>query len=320
MSRSLPPLNALRAFEAAARNLSFTRAAEELHVTHSAISHQVKGLEAYLEVLLFVRLNRAVKLTDAGKAYLPALRDAFDRIADATAGIRTRDRAGALTISTSPAFAAKWLVPRLSGFREARPEIDVWLTPTLHLVDFTRGEVDAAVRWGDGEWPGLRADLLGAMNVFPVCSPRLLRGPHPLRTPADLRHHPLLHDAGGEDWRRWLLAAGVDGVDPTPGLHFHDSSLVIQAAVEGQGVALAYSALAADDLAERRLVRPFEISLPTDYAYYFVCPEASAEIHKIAAFRDWMLAEVSKRTERDATGPLLTHDASPKYHTPLLSG
>ena len=251
MLRRLPSLNAVRAFEAAARHLSFSRAADELNVNHAAISHQVKGLETFLQTPLFRRLNRAVRLTDAGQPYLPTLRDALDAIAQATARISAGETAGALALSTSPAFAAKWLVPRLSAVREAHPEIDVWLTPSLRVVDVAREEVDAAVRWGAGEWPGLRADLLGTMNVFPVCSPRLLRGPHPLRAPEDLRHHALIHDASGEDWRRWLAAAGVRGVVPAPSLHFHDSSLVIQAAVEGQGVALAYSVFAADDLAGR---------------------------------------------------------------------
>ena len=308
MPRRLPPLNAVRAFEAAARHLSFRRAADELHVTHAAVSHQVKGLETYLQAPLFRRLNRAVRLTEAGQAYLPPLRDALDAIAQATARITSEESAGALTISTSPPFAAKWLVPRLSAFREAYPEIDVWLTPSLRVVDFAREEVDAAVRWGAGEWPGLRADLVGTMDVFPVCSPRLLRGPHPLRTPEDLRHHALIHDASGEDWRRWLAAAGVRGVAPAPSLHFHDSSLVIQAAVEGQGVALAYSVLAADDLASGRLVRPFEVSLPTDYCYYFVCPEGSAETPKIVAFRTWLLDTVHRQAKREATGPMLAPD------------
>ncbi len=307
MPRHLPSLNAVRAFEAAARHLSFRRAADELHVTHAAISHQVKGLETFLQTPLFRRLNRAVRLTDAGQAYLPPLRDALDGIAQATARVRGGESAGALTISTSPPFAAKWLVPRLSAFREAHPEIDVWLTPSLHAVDFAREEVDAAVRWGAGEWPGLRADLLGTMEVFPVCSPRLLQGSRRLRTPEDLRHHPLIHDASGEDWQRWLAAAGVR-VIPTPALHFHDSSLVIQAAIESQGVALAYSALVADDLAAGRLVRPFEISLPTDYCYYFVCPSAVAETPKIVAFRSWLLDTVRHQAEREVTGPMLTPD------------
>jgi LysR family glycine cleavage system transcriptional activator len=304
MPRQLPSLNAVRAFEAAARHLSFRRAADELHVTHAAISHQVKGLETFLQTPLFRRLNRAVRLTDAGQAYLPPLRDALDGIAKATARVRGGESGGALTISTSPPFAAKWLVPRLSAFREAHPEIDVWLTPSLHAVDFAREAVDAAVRWGAGEWPGLRADLLGTMEVFPVCSPRLLQGPRRLRTPEDLRHHPLIHDASGEDWQRWLAAAGVS-VIPTPALHFHDSSLVIQAAIEAQGVALAYSALVADDLAAGRLVRPFEISLPTEYCYYFVCPHAVAETPKIVAFRTWLLNTVRHQAEREVTGPML---------------
>jgi LysR family glycine cleavage system transcriptional activator len=254
---------------------------------------------------LFRRLNRAVRLTDAGQAHLLPLRDALDDIARATARIMGGQSGGALTISTSPPFAAKWLVPRLSAFREAHPEIDVWLTPSFQVVDFARDEVDAAVRWGRGDWPRLRADLLGTMEVFPVCSPGLPIGSRPLRAPSDLRHHALTHDASGEDWRRWLAAAGVGDVVPTPSLHFHDSSLVIQAAIEGQGVVLAYSALVADDLAAGRLVRPFEISLPTEYCYYLVCPVATAGTPKIEAFRGWLLDTVRGQAEREATGPML---------------
>ncbi|MFQ5985343.1 MAG: transcriptional regulator GcvA [Alphaproteobacteria bacterium] len=291
MARRLPPLNALRAFEAAARHLSFTRAADELYVTHAAISHQVKALEERLGVELFRRLNRSVRLTDAGQAYLPVVRDAFDRIAEATERLRASDTTGALTVSTTHSFAVRWLVSRLGAFREKHPDIDVRLTPSLHLVDFAREEVDVAVRYGRGGWPGLRADRLLTLTVFLLCSPRLLEGRYPLRTPKDLRYHTLLHDDLGEDWRPWLLAAGVDGVDPTRGPRFHGASLVLQAAVEGQGVALTHSALAAADLAAGRLVKPFDISLPTDFAYYVVCPEASAERPKVAAFREWLLAE-----------------------------
>ncbi len=300
MARHLPPLNALRAFEAAARHLSFSRAAEELHVTHAAISHQVKALEERLGVKLFRRLTRAVRLTDAGQAYLPVLRDAFDRIAEATERLVASDTIGALTVSTTPGFAARWLVSRLVAFREAYPDIDIRLTPSLHLVDFAREEVDVAVRYGRGEWPGLRADCLLTLNVFPVCSPKLLEGPHPLLTPDDLRHHTLLHDDMAADWGRWLLVAGVDGIDTTRGPRIHDSSLVLQAAVDGLGVALARSALAAADLAAGRLVKLFDISLPSVACYYVVYPEAWADRPKIAAFREWLLAEARRE---EAAGP-----------------
>ncbi len=291
MARRLPPLNALRAFEAAARHLSFTRAADELNVTQAAISHQVKGLEERLGIALFRRLNRALLLTDAGQAYLPAIHDAFDRIAEATARLTAHDRAGVLTVSVLPSFAAKWLVPRLGRFRDAHPDIDVHIAPSDRLTDFAREDVDLAIRYGKGEWPGLRADRMLTEEIFPVCSPRLLEGPHRLRTPADLRRHTLLHDDMRIDWRLWLLAAGVDGVDASRGPSFTDSSMVIQAAVGGQGVALGRSALAAADLAAERLVKPFDISLPAAMAYYVVCPVATAGHPKIAAFREWVIAE-----------------------------
>ncbi len=291
MARRLPPLNALRAFEAAARHLSFTQAAGELNVTQAAISHQVKALEERLGVVLFRRLNRALLLTDAGQAYLPAVRAAFDQIAEATERLYAQEARGTLTVSVLPSFAAKWLVPRLGRFRDACPEIDVRVSPSLHLVDFSREDVDVALRYGRGDWPGMRIDRLMTEDIFPVCSPRLLDGPNPLRAPADLARHTLLHDEDHGSWRMWLAAAGVDGVDPTHGTVFTDSGMLVQAAVEGQGVALARSALAAADLAAGRLVKPFDVTLPASFAYYVVCPEASAERPKVRAFRDWVLAE-----------------------------
>jgi LysR family glycine cleavage system transcriptional activator len=294
MARRLPPLNALRAFEAAARHLSFTRASQELNVTQAAISHQVKALEERLGVPLFRRLNRRLLLTDAGQDYLPPVRDAFDRIAAATDRLDARDSVGVLTVTVLASFAAKWLVPRLGRFRDAHPDIDMRIAPSSHLTDFSREDVDLALRYGRGTWPGLRADRLMTEDIFPMCSPALLEGAHAIRSPADLRHHTLLHDEGYGDWRTWLLAAGVDGVDPTRGPVFTDSGMVIQAAVEGQGVALGRSALAAADLDAGRLVRPLDISLPVEFAYYVVCPEATADRPKIAAFRDWVLAEGRK--------------------------
>ncbi len=295
MVRRLPPLNALRAFEAAARHLSFTRASQELNVTQAAISHQVKALEERLGVPLFRRLNRRLLLTDAGQDYLPAVRDAFDRIAEATDRLDARDSVGALTVTVLASFAAKWLVPRLGRFREAHPDIDVRIAPSAHLTDFSREDVDLALRYGRGEWPGLRADRLMSEDIFPICSPQLLEGPHAIRSPADLRHHTLLHDEGHGDWRVWLLSAGVEDVDPTRGPVFTDSGMVVQAAAEGQGVALGRSALYAADLDAGRVVKPFDIRLPVEFAYYVVCPTAIADRPKIAAFRDWVLAEGRKR-------------------------
>jgi LysR family transcriptional regulator, glycine cleavage system transcriptional activator len=291
MSRFLPPLNALRAFESAGRHLSFTKAAAELNVTQAAVSHQIKALEERLGLTLFKRQNRRLLLTDAGQAYLPSVRDTFEGLARATERLLARDRGGALTASVLPSFAAKWLVPRLGRFREAHPEIDVRLSTDLSLSDFNRADVDVAIRYGQGGYPGLESVRLMTEELFPVCSPALLRGDKPLRKPSDLQFHTLLHDDFQVDWRLWLLAAGVKGVDPARGPTFTDSSMVIQAAVEGQGVALARSVLSASDLAAGRLVKPFEVSMPASWAYYLVYPPATRDSPKIAAFRNWLLVE-----------------------------
>ena len=291
MARRLPPLNALRAFEAAARHLSFTKAADELNVTQAAISHQVKALEERLGVVLFRRLNRALLLTDAGQGFLPPLREAFDQMAAATERLRVDDSRGVLTLTTLPSIAARWLVPRLGRFREAHPDIDLRIDASQHLTDFVRENVDIALRYGGGEWDGMRADRLMTEDFFPVCSPRLLDRHPPLREPADILHHTLLHDNSPTDWTMWFLAAGIEGGDPTRGPAFTDSSLVLQAAAEGQGVALGRGVLAAADLKAGRLVRPFDLSLEAKYAYYLVCPQATAESPKIASFRAWLLAE-----------------------------
>jgi len=291
MVRRLPPLKALRAFEVAARHLSFTEAAKELHVTQAAISHQVKALEEFLGVTLFRRLNRSLLLTEEGQAYLPSVRRAFDLLHEATARILEQEESGILTVSVLPSFGARWLVARLGRFRERHPDIDVHVSPSAKLVDFSRENVDVGIRYGRGEYPGLRADRLFTEDIVPVCSPRLLDGPHPLREPRDLKHHTLLHDESYGDWRAWLLAAEVEGVEPTRGPIFTDSSMLIEAAAAGQGVALARGMLAFDALADGRLVRPFDLSLPTEYAYYIVCPEETAERPKIVAFREWLLKE-----------------------------
>lgn len=291
MQQRLPPLNAVRAFEAAARRLSFTKAAQELHVTQSAISHQVKLLEEYLGVKLFQRLNRALVLTDEGQTYLPPISKMFDQLYEATRRLTDSEVRGKLTISTIASFAARWLVPRLGRFVMAYPDIDIRLSPTAVLVDFVRDDVDIAVRYGRGRYPGLRVDRLMSEDVFPVCSPSLLKGARPLKRPADLKYHVLMHDDDHADWRTWLLSAGVKEVDPNRGPIFTDASMLVQAAVGGQGIALARGSLAADDLAKGNLIRPFTLSLPVEFAYYVVSPEATADKPKVAAFRQWILEE-----------------------------
>ena len=298
MARQIPPLTALRAFEAAGRHLSFTKAADELHVTQAAISHQVKSLEKYLGLKLFRRLNRTLLLTDAGQLYLPPLTDAFEGITRATHRLRQHLGRARLTVSVLPSFAAGWLVPRLGRFRQRCPDVDLRIDPTNSLTDFRRDDVELGILYGRGNYPGLRTDRLMREEFFPVCSPRLLEGPAPLRDPADLTHHTLLHDDMTVDWRTWLLAAGVEGVDAERGITVTDSSMLLRAAIAGQGVALARSVLAADEIASGRLVRPFDVDVPTEYAYYLAYPEKSADQSNVVAFREWILEEARAGGDR----------------------
>jgi LysR family glycine cleavage system transcriptional activator len=288
----MPPLNALRAFEAAARHLSFTTAASELNVTQAAVSHQIKGLEERLGLKLFRRVGRGLLLTDAAQAYLAEIAIAFDRIAGATQRLYQHDAAGVLSATVLPSFAAKWLLPRLGRFRAAHPEIDLRISSSTEQVDLAREDFDFALRAGSGRYVGMRADLILTESFFPVCSPALLSGPKPLRVPRDLWSHTLLHDEPRDLWQLWLKSVGIGDIDATRGPGFSDSGMLIQAAVEGQGVAIAKGTLAGDDLKAGRLVRPFDQSVPANnYSYWLVCPEASAERPKIVAFRNWILAE-----------------------------
>jgi LysR family glycine cleavage system transcriptional activator len=298
MLRRLPPLNAIKAFEAAARHESFTRAAEELCVTQGAVSHQVKGLEDELGIKLFKRERQRLLITDAGREYLVVVRDALDRIAVGTARLVERQSAGALTVSTSPDFAAKWLVHRLGRFAESNPKIDLRISATLHHVDFAREDVDVAVRHGDGDWPGLEVVRLCSEQLFAVCSPKFLSGKSRLRNPADLRKVPLLHLDDRKNWAKWLDEAGVTGVDTLQGPVLNRASMAIDAAVDGQGVALSRTTLAAWDLLNGRLVRPFTTALPLSKSYWIVCPKAVSDLPKITTFRDWLLAEAADDARR----------------------
>jgi LysR family glycine cleavage system transcriptional activator len=298
MPRQLPPLNALKAFEAAARHESFTRAAEELCVTQGAVSHQVKALEAELGLKLFNREHQRLLITEGGRAYLAVVRDAFDRIADGTQRLLQRQSGGALTVSTSPNFAAKWLVHRLGRFAEAHPEIDLRVSASLHHIDFAREDIDLAIRHGDGTASGLHVTRLCAEELFPACSPKLLNGRNPLRKPSDLGRFPLLHVNDRQGWSQWLDFAGVAGVDRSRGPVLNQASMAIDAAVDGQGVVLARTALAAWDLIGGRLVRPFDMAMPVSYAYWIVCSKAVAKLPKIVAFSDWLLAEAAEDTRQ----------------------
>jgi LysR family transcriptional regulator, glycine cleavage system transcriptional activator len=292
--RSLPSLNGLRAFEAAARHLSFTRAAAELNVTQTAISHQIRRLEEQLGLRLFVRRQRALLLTHEAQQYLPAVRAAFADLRLATDRLLRADRKTVLTVSCLPSLAAKWLVPRLASFQEGHPDIEVRIATATRVVDFRREEVDLAIRYGKGRWPGLRADWLMAENVFPVCSPALLASDRPLRRPDDLVHHTLLHvNLYRDEWLLWLSAAGLPtSLAARPGLTFDLGLMALQAAIDGLGVAIGRTPFVEADIAAGRLVMPFNVVLPSEAGFYVVAPEQSADAPKIAQFRDWLTAAV----------------------------
>ncbi|CUT13015.1 Glycine cleavage system transcriptional activator GcvA [Bradyrhizobium sp.] len=288
----------MRAFEAAARHLSFTLAASELSVTQTAISHQIRRLEEELGIRLFVRQNRALALTPEARDYLPGVRAAFNDLRLATDRLLRKDDDKVLTVSTLASLAAKWLLPRLTDFQEHHPGIDVRITTSTGLVDFQRDNVDAAIRYGRGQWPGLRADWLMADELFPVCSPSLLRGDKPLRCPEDLKSHMLLHtsNANSDDWRLWLTAAGQPAdIARQPGITFDMIFMTIQAAIDGIGVAMGRTSYVRDDIAKGRLVVPFKIALPADAGFYLVAPEGRREAPKLAAFRDWMIAATQNK-------------------------
>lgn len=291
--RKLPPLNALRSFEAGARSLSFTEAAKELNVTQAAVSHQVKSLEEQLGFKLFHRLTRKLLLTEEGQKLLPVVSESFDRIAVTIRDLQRGADDMNLSVSLTPAFSSKWLVKRLERFWKQHPEIDLRLHHSLQLVDFIADEIDVAVRAGSGRWPGVSAEFLVDIDMAPVCSPALLSGPNPLRTPADLKHHNLLHEENHEAWVSWLTLAGVEDVDPHRGTTIDDASVLIEAVAGGRGVALGRIALIGDDLASGRLVRPFDLSLESNIGYYLVMPPDTGKKHKVQAFRDFLLVEAS---------------------------
>lgn len=293
MLRNLPSLNALKAFEAAARSESFTRAAEELCVTQGAVSHQVKALETTLGIKLFNRERQRLLITDAGRDYLTVVRDALDRIAVGTERIVQRQHSGALTVSTSPDFAAKWLVSRLGRFAEAHPGIDLRVSATMHQVDFAREEVDLAVRHGDGNWPGLDVVRLCSEQLFAVCSPKLMSGRNRITKPSDILKFPLLHLDDRKAWSKWFDAAGFADTDVSRGPVLNRASMLIDAAIDGQGVALARTTLAAWDLINGRLARPLDVSLRLSKSYWIVFPKATSALPKITTFRDWLLAEAA---------------------------
>ncbi|HEX2115531.1 MAG TPA: transcriptional regulator GcvA [Alphaproteobacteria bacterium] len=298
MPRPLPPLNSLRAFEAAARHLSFTRAAEELNVTQAAVSHQVKALEERIGVKLFRRLTRGLLLTEDGHALLPDLREAFDRLAQAVDRVGRQAGQGTLNISLLTTFALGWLVPRLPRFQAAHPSIDVRLTTTARLIDFAVEDVDVAVRYGTGGWAGLRCDKILDDVITPLCNARFKER---LRKPEDILSVPLLHEQYEHDWRTWFRAAGLSVGQLKKGPIFDSTRVAVEAAIAGIGVACGAPTLFSAELASGQLHQPFDIVVPNGKSYWLVSPEATSERPKIKAFREWILAEAALPTPAPET-------------------
>jgi LysR family transcriptional regulator, glycine cleavage system transcriptional activator len=296
--RKLPSLNALKAFEAAARHESFTKAAGELFVTQGAVSQQVKSLEDLLGFKLFARGPKGLVLTLAARDYLEVVRDAFDRIALGTEKIFRQHQSAILTVSTSPDFAAKWLIHRLGRFSEQHPEIDLRITASLDHVDFLREDIDMAVRHGHGDWAGLEAVEMFKEMLFPVCSPDLLGARKlPLRQ-RDLTRFPLLHHTDRTAWLTWLQSADPKVVGPLQGMIFNRDSLLIDAAISGQGIALSRTTLCAWDVLHGRLIVPCEHSTALATSYWIVAPKATATAPKVTKFRQWLIAEANADRER----------------------
>lgn len=297
MARRLPPLNALRAFEAVARHLSITGAAEELGVTPGAVSQSVKSLEEYLGRTLLSRTPRGLTLNDAAAAALPALSEGFDRLAEGALRLAGPERGGRLTISVAPSFAQKWLAPRLADFAMAQQDLDVQIHASMGLANFEAEGVDLAIRYGAGRWPNVESKLLLREEVTPVCAPAVAEE---IKSPDDLARFTLIHDDSNlndescPDWTMWLKAAGAKNVDAARGPRFNQSAMAIEAAASGRGVALAKRTLAQADLDAGRLAAPFTTSTPIEFAYWIVHPPGRARSRAARAFIAWALDQAAK--------------------------
>lgn len=308
MSRRMYPLNALRAFEASARHLSFVKAAEELSVTAAAVSQQVKRLEDYLGLPLFRRLSSGLLLAESGQLLLSDLREVFLRLDKAMERVIDRDSRGALNLTVAPTFAAMWLIPRLQKFYSLHPDTDIRISTSLGLVDFQRDDYDAAIRLGHGKWFGLETIKLFEETVTPMCSPRLLEGPNALKRPEDLRKYVLLHnhsvdyDPVAPTWQSWLDAAGISGIDASRGTHFSLPDHGLQASMDGAGIVLGWRHMSKEHLAAGRVVEPFDLIVPLGQSFYLVYPEAHSHRQHISLLREWLLQEV--REEQKELGEI----------------
>jgi LysR family transcriptional regulator, glycine cleavage system transcriptional activator len=297
VSKRLPPLKSIRVFEASARHLSFTKAAEELYVTQAAVSHQIKALEEFLGLKLFRRRNRSLLLTEEGQSYFLDIKDILFALQESTDRLLSRSEKGTLTISLPPSFAIQWLVPRLADFNRQEPDIDV----RIKAVDKDEGslvdDVDVAIYYGKGNWPDLRADKLYQEFLVPLCSPALMSRGKPLNKLEDLRVHTLLHDSSRKDWKLFFKENQVDHIHVNQGPIFSHSTMVLQAAALGQGIALGNNVLAQPELDAGRLVAPFDKVLMTQQAFFLVCHDNQADVGRIARFRQWMLALAKREQE-----------------------
>ncbi|MCB1898103.1 MAG: transcriptional regulator GcvA [Rhodocyclaceae bacterium] len=316
MARSLPPLLSLRVFESCARLRSFKRAAEELHVTPAAVSHQIKALEEHLGVALFRRLTRQIELTPSAELMLPKIREGLDCFVAAVDAVRPDSDSGTLTICLPPSLASRWLIHRLQDFSERHPEIQLRVGTNLSTIDshdgsagedlsaLREGRVDLEVRFGSGEYEGMDSSLMFEVSYLAVCAPGLLKGKRPLRHPRDLSYHTLIHDDTVRDrserpnWADWLAAACETGVDASRGPHFSNSSLALEAAMDGMGVALALRPLLTHDIAAGRLVVPFDVAVPSGYAYHVVTTTAASERTIVRRFKEWLLEESHRLLKR----------------------
>lgn len=314
---ALPPLNALRAFVSTARHLSATKAAAELHVTLGAVSHQLRALEEFLGIDLFVRGHRQLSLTEPGEKYFRAVSGAFDSIGSATSALKNPGQEDLLKVRAYTTFSLRWLIPRLSSFYKANPAVELVLSTGNEPVDFARERLDFAIRFGRGHWPGATAEKLISNTLAPVCNPSLLTRAPALIRPADLASHALLQSTWPErrdDWHAWLNAEGITDLAGFSFLYFESSALCYQAAIEGQGFAMAQFELIQDDLSAGRLVCPFESRLDqSDFTYYLIYPENRRLTAQMKAFRDWLMAECATFNRLPLREAACPRDSRPSF-------
>ena len=303
MPKHLPPMSALRGFEAAGRLGSFSDAADELGMSQSAVSHQIKGLEDFLGQPLFKRVNRSALLTDAGQAFLETVKACLDLLEDGVQQIEQYKKPGQIIVSVTYALGSRWLLPRLAQFRSLHPDLDVWLHTSDRMLDFERGEVHAAIWLGDGKWPGREVTKLFDEELVPLCAPQLLAGQPDITAPTDLFRFTLLHDERRESWDAWFTAMGFQGTPPIAGPNFSDSGLLLQAAADGQGIALGSRALAAADIAAGRLVVALDRPLKSRHSYYLISSDISLARPSIRTFHDWLIADAAENNARQPAQP-----------------